>query len=417
MNLHRTPFGGRHFECFSEDPLAHRRDRRRLRARAAGARASPRRSSTSSPTTPRPSASRSTPCVDERTLRELYLAPFEPIVASRARGRSWPPTTRVNGPTMTESPLLRDVLKDEWGFDGVVMSDWGATRSLNAAAAALDLAMPGPAGPWGDELVRAVERGEIPEATVDDKVLRLLRLAERVGALDTRRLAGRRHPRTPRGLSAPHGRDVRRGVAGRGGRRRAARHRGRVLRARAQPRRAAPAHRADSSSRRGHRPERGRRPHARRRQRNRLPALHRLAPGRAARGASDTPSVAVRARGARPHPPARRRRQRGAPLPRRRRHAALLRAARDRRVHVARHARSRRDRDRGPHDADRRAGRRALRRLLRRGPLPAHARRRRGVRRAPLAAPGRRPWRDALRAAAEGRGSDARGRPGARASS
>ena len=90
----------------------------------------------------------------------------------------------VNGPTMTENPLLRDVLKQEWGFDGVVMSDWFAARSLAAAGAGLlDLVMPGPSGPWGEDLVTAVRAGDVPESAVDDKVLRILRLAARVGAL------------------------------------------------------------------------------------------------------------------------------------------------------------------------------------------------------------------------------------------
>ncbi|HEV2892714.1 MAG TPA: glycoside hydrolase family 3 C-terminal domain-containing protein, partial [Actinomycetota bacterium] len=91
----------------------------------------------------------------------------------------------VNGATMTESPLLADPLKGEWGFDGVVVSDWHATRSLAAAGPSLtDLAMPGPDGPWGDDLVAAVRDGSIPETAVDDKVRRLLRLALRVGALE-----------------------------------------------------------------------------------------------------------------------------------------------------------------------------------------------------------------------------------------
>src|SRR3954464_10797337 len=64
------------------------------------------------------------------------------------------------------------------------MSDWTATRSLEWARAALDLAMPGPDGPWGDALVAAVRAGEVGEAAIDDKVLRILRLAARVGALD-----------------------------------------------------------------------------------------------------------------------------------------------------------------------------------------------------------------------------------------
>ena len=87
VNLHRTPYGGRHFECLSEDPLLTARIGaayvRGLQAR--GRRA--RRSSTSSPTTPRPSASRSTRGSTSATLRELYLAPFEAIVRDAGRGR------------------------------------------------------------------------------------------------------------------------------------------------------------------------------------------------------------------------------------------------------------------------------------------------------------------------------------------
>ena len=92
---------------------------------------------------------------------------------------------RVNGTTMTENPLQRDVLKREWGFDGVIMSDWYATRSVAAAGEdLLDLAMPGPESPWTEWLLDAVRSGEISESAVDGHVLRLLRLAARVGALD-----------------------------------------------------------------------------------------------------------------------------------------------------------------------------------------------------------------------------------------
>jgi beta-glucosidase len=89
---------------------------------------------------------------------------------------------------MTQSPLLRDILQDDWGYDGLVMSDWTAAHATEAAAqAALDLAMPGPAslyGPWGDALLEAVGKGTVDEALIDDKVVRILRLAARVGALE-----------------------------------------------------------------------------------------------------------------------------------------------------------------------------------------------------------------------------------------
>jgi beta-glucosidase len=86
---------------------------------------------------------------------------------------------------MTESPLLTDPLSERWGFNGMVMSDWFATHStVPAGRAALDLVMPGPDGPWGDALLAAVQAGEVPEATIDEKVRRILRLAARVGALE-----------------------------------------------------------------------------------------------------------------------------------------------------------------------------------------------------------------------------------------
>src|SRR5260221_11173425 len=92
---------------------------------------------------------------------------------------------KVNGVPMTEhARLLRNVLKDEWGFGGVVTSDWDAARSTAATAlAALDLAMPGPDGPWGAQLAQAVADGAVTPEVLDDKVERLLRLARRVGAL------------------------------------------------------------------------------------------------------------------------------------------------------------------------------------------------------------------------------------------
>jgi beta-glucosidase len=122
--------------------------------------------------------------VDERVLRELYLMPFERIVAAGV----WAVMAaynKVNGTTMTENPLQREVLKREWGFDGVIMSDWYATRSVAAAGEdLLDLAMPGPESPWTEGLLAAVESGTISESAVDGHVLRILRLAARVGALD-----------------------------------------------------------------------------------------------------------------------------------------------------------------------------------------------------------------------------------------
>jgi beta-glucosidase len=184
VNLHRSPYGGRHFECFSEDPLLTARVGaayvRGLQTGGVGA--CVKHFVANDSETDRLTVDAR---VDERALRERYLAAFEPIVREAGVWAVMAAYNSVNGTTATEHPMLREVLKDEWGFDGVVMSDWYAARSTEPAAnAGLDLVMPGPTGPWGDQLVAAVRDGRVPEAAVDDKVLRLLRLAARVGALD-----------------------------------------------------------------------------------------------------------------------------------------------------------------------------------------------------------------------------------------
>src|SRR5262249_55610074 len=153
VNLHRTPFGGRHFECLSEDPLLTARIGSAIvrGLQGAGVAATVKHFVANDSETERFSLDAR---VDERTLRELYLAPFESIVRDASPWAVMAAYNGVNGHTMTESPLLRDVLQREWGFDGVVVSDWFATRSTDeAGAAALDLAMPGPISPWGEYLV------------------------------------------------------------------------------------------------------------------------------------------------------------------------------------------------------------------------------------------------------------------------
>src|SRR5207249_2324671 len=153
VNLHRSPLGGRHFECFSEDPLLTGRIGtayvRGLQRHGVGA--TPKHYVANDSETDRYTLSVR---VDERTLREVYLAPFEELVVGAGAWLVMAAYNGVNGATMTENGLLADPLKGEWGFDGVVVSDWAATRSTEGAGrAALDLAMPGPSSPWEEELV------------------------------------------------------------------------------------------------------------------------------------------------------------------------------------------------------------------------------------------------------------------------
>jgi beta-glucosidase len=182
VNLHRTPYGGRHFESFSEDPLLTGRiGAAYVRGlQDEGVAATVKHFVANDSETERFTLDAR---VDERALRELYLAPFEAIVRDAGAWTVMAAYNAVNGTTMTESPMLQAILHDEWGWDGLVMSDWMAARStVEAANAALDLAMPGPSGPWGDALVQAVRDGRVPEAAIDAKVVRILRLAERTGA-------------------------------------------------------------------------------------------------------------------------------------------------------------------------------------------------------------------------------------------
>ncbi|MBO2448686.1 glycoside hydrolase family 3 C-terminal domain-containing protein [Actinomadura barringtoniae] len=183
INLHRAPRGGRHFECFSEDPL--------LTGRLAaayvdgiqrhGIAACPKHFVANDSETDRNTVDAR---VDERTLRELYLAPFEHVVRESRPWSIMAAYNGVNGAPMTENALLEDPLRSEWGFDGVVVSDWGAVYSTEKSArAGTDLAMPGPEPLWCEALAEAVRSGTVPEEAIDRKVRHLLLLAERVGAL------------------------------------------------------------------------------------------------------------------------------------------------------------------------------------------------------------------------------------------
>jgi beta-glucosidase len=183
INLHRSPLGGRHFEAFSEDPV--------LTAELAaayvagvqelGVGATPKHYIANDFETERFTAD---VVVSERALREVYLLAFEKAVTESKAWLVMSAYNSINGATASENELLETPLNSEWGFDGVVVSDWTAVRSLDSAKHSQDLAMPGPIGAWGDALVAAVRSGEIKEDAIDRKVRRLLALSARVGALE-----------------------------------------------------------------------------------------------------------------------------------------------------------------------------------------------------------------------------------------
>jgi beta-glucosidase len=183
VNLHRHPLNGRNFECFSEDPL--------LTARLACAYIEGLQARGVAATIKHYAGNESefermtiNSEIDERTLRELYLVPFEAAVKLARTWAVMAAYNRLNGTHAAEHPrLLREILEGEWGFDGVVMSDWFATHTTSEALnGGLDLEMPGPTRFRGQALVDAVRAGSVDAVRVRESALRMLRLIERVGA-------------------------------------------------------------------------------------------------------------------------------------------------------------------------------------------------------------------------------------------
>ena len=182
MNIHRSPLAGRNFECYSEDPLhsgalaaafvrgVQSQDVATTVKHFVGNDAEFERMSMSS-------------VMDERTLREIYLLPFEMAVRDGASLGVMTGYNRLNGRWCGEHDELFAILRDEWGFEGFVLSDWYAATSTESARAGLDLEMPGPARAFGAALADAVRAGELDESLLDGQVRRLLSVFDRLGAL------------------------------------------------------------------------------------------------------------------------------------------------------------------------------------------------------------------------------------------
>jgi beta-glucosidase len=185
VNIHRSPLNGRTFECYSEDPY--------LSARMAVAYIKGVQSQNVG------TAIKHYVCNDsefqrttissevgERALREIYLPPFKAAVREAHPWSVMASYNKVNGTYAGENPYtLTDILREEWGFEGLVMSDWFGTKSTAASVnAGLDLEMPGPPVWRGEKLLQAFHAGEVDEATIDESVRRLLGIIIKSGVFE-----------------------------------------------------------------------------------------------------------------------------------------------------------------------------------------------------------------------------------------
>jgi len=185
ININRTPVWGRNFETYSEDPyLAGELAIDYVRGlQGEGIGASLKHYAANNQEHRRMDVSVE---VDERTLREIYTAAFERVVKAANPWTVMASYNKLRGTYASENPhLLTTILKEEWGYDGVVVSDWGAVHSTAPPArAGLDLEMPGPPKYWGHKLLKAVQDGEVDQGHIDAAARRLVRLILRCGLLD-----------------------------------------------------------------------------------------------------------------------------------------------------------------------------------------------------------------------------------------
>ena len=207
VNLHRSPLFGRSFECYSEDPLLSGKLAasfiRGVQSRGVattvkhfvGNDAEFERMTINS-------------VIDQRTLREVYLLPFELAVREGGSLGIMTSYNRMNGVYCAENrELLQDILRDEWGFEGFVVTDWFAGFTTEGAAhAGLDLEMPAPPRGYGKFLAEAVNEGRVDEADLDRAVRTLLSTFERLGALDD-------EPQAPMAIDLPEHRQLARRAA------------------------------------------------------------------------------------------------------------------------------------------------------------------------------------------------------------
>ena len=179
LNIKRSPLCGRNFEYFSEDPyLAGEMGASYVKAlQSKGVAACAKHFACNNQETRRMSGSSQ---VDERTLHEIYLPAFEAVVKNGKARSLMCAYNAVNGEFCAENKmLLTDTLREKWGFDGFVVTDWGAVKGrAEGIASGLDLEMPGGPNATGEELIEAVKAGTLSETDLDKAVLNILHFVE-----------------------------------------------------------------------------------------------------------------------------------------------------------------------------------------------------------------------------------------------
>lgn len=170
MNIKRSPLCGRNFEYYSEDPLVSSEMAsafvRGVQSKSVGT--SPKHFMANNQEYHRMTSSSE---MDERTMREIYLASFESMVKKEKPWTIMNSYNKLNGTYLCENKeMLSDILRDEWGFDGYVMTDWGAMNErVEALKAGCNLEMPASGGKTDKEIVEAVRSGELDEAVLDQR--------------------------------------------------------------------------------------------------------------------------------------------------------------------------------------------------------------------------------------------------------
>ena len=191
VNIVRHPLAGRNFEAYAEDPYLAGRIGTAwvtgLQSRGVGA--SLKHFACNNQEFER---FRGNSVVDERTLREIYLSQFETVVKEAKPWTVMCSYNRINGTYASQhNYLLNDILRGEWGFDGLVVSDWMANHTIfESVQGGLDLEMPGPAKYYGQLLEDAVQNWQIEADKVDEAVRRVLTLIDRTGKFDGNQIAG-----------------------------------------------------------------------------------------------------------------------------------------------------------------------------------------------------------------------------------